>query len=273
MTTTLSLRVEHLSVAYRGRKVLDRVSMPLLEAGQVVALAGPNGAGKSTFLKALAGLIPSTGRALLNGRDCLQWSAQNRAEHIGFMPQTLPHNTGLTVLESTLTALRGANPGIRREHELKALQVIDNLGIGELSFQPLSQLSGGQKQLAALAQAVVRDSPLLLLDEPVSALDLAHQWQVMEVTRRLADEGRLVVVVLHDLTLAARWADQIAILHRGHIHSFGPPVEVINTNTLSAVWGVRARVRLCEQGKPYVLVDGPAQPQPDTLHPLKAGIL
>jgi len=273
MTTELNLHVERLGVAYGGKTVLDGVSIPTLNAGEILALAGPNGAGKSTLLKALAGLVPSTGRALLNGHNCLRWPAQKRAEHIGFMPQALPDDTYLTVLESTLTALRGAHPGIRRDHELKALRVIDSLGIGELALQPLSRLSGGQRQLAALAQAVVRDSPVLLLDEPVSALDLAHQWQVMQVTRRLASEGRVVVVVLHDLTLAAQWADKVAILHRGRVHSFGTPAEVINPQALRAVWGVCARVRLCEQGKPYVLVDGPAQPQPGTLYSLKAGNL
>src|SRR5690606_5334322 len=113
----------------------------------------------------------------------------------------------------------------------------------------------GQRQLAALAQAVVRGSPVLLLDEPVSALDLAHQWQVMHVARRLADEGRIVVVVLHDLALAAQWADRVAILHNRRIHAFGRPADIITDAALREVWGVEARVRTCEQGRAFVLID------------------
>lgn len=258
MTTPLTLQVQDLTVGYRGREVLAGISLPDLHAGELIALAGPNGAGKSTLLKSIAGLVHATGSVRLSGQNCLRWSPRERAAHIGFMPQALPEDTWLTVLEATLSALQGNGAGHRRTDELRALQVIEHLGIGELALRPLFQLSGGQRQLAALAQAVVRGSPVVLLDEPVSALDLAHQWQVMSVARRLADEGRIVIVVLHDLTLAAQWADRIAILHRRSVHSFGRPTDVITDKALQEVWGVDARVRTCEQGRPYVLVDGPA---------------
>jgi len=260
MKPPLTLQVRDLAVSYRGHEVLAGLSLPDLFAGELIALAGPNGAGKSTFLKALAGLVRATGWVRIGGEDCLRWSVRERAAHIGFMPQTLPLDTWLTVLEATLSALQGNAVGQRQSDEMRALQVIEHLGIGELALRPLFQLSGGQRQLAALAQAVVRGSPVLLLDEPVSALDLAHQWQVMSVARRLADEGRIVLVVLHDLTLAAQWADRIAILSQRNIHSFGRPADVITDKALKEVWCVQARVRSCEQGRPYVLVDGPAGP-------------
>lgn len=262
MNARLALNISELDVAYRGRKVLDAVSLPALHAGELIALAGPNGAGKSTLLKAVAGLVPATGRVFLGEHDCLRWSASERATHIGFMPQTLPEDTWLTVLEATLSALRGKEARCGRDDELHALRVIDYLGISELALRPLVELSGGQRQLAALAQTIVRGSSVVLLDEPVSALDLAHQWQVMSVARRLADEGRIVIVVLHDLTLAAQWADRVAILRQRGIHSFGRPCEVITDAALQAVWAVTARVRTCEQGRPYVLVDGPAGAAP-----------
>lgn len=269
MSMPLTLSISDLAVRYRSREALAGISLPDMRAGELIALAGPNAAGKSTLLKAVAGLVAATGRVLLRGRDCLAWSARERAAHIGFMPQTLPEDTWLTVLEATLSALRGNEAGHTREHERQALRVIEHLGIGELALRPLMQLSGGQRQLAALAQTVVRGSPLVLLDEPVSALDLAHQWQVMSVARRLADEGRIVIVVLHDLTLAAQWADRVAILHQRRIHAFGPPAEVITDTALRAVWGVAARVRICEQGRPYVLVDGPAAHHSAALNVLK----
>ncbi len=273
MSSSCTLHVDGLNVAYRGRQVLSQVALPTLRGGELIALVGPNGAGKSTFLKALAGLVPASGNVLLNKANCLKWTARERAAHIGFMPQALPEDTWLTVLESTLAALRGAQAGLSAAQELHALRVIENLGMGGLALRPLSQLSGGQRQLAALAQAVVRDSAVLLLDEPVSALDLAHQWQVMQVVRRAANEGRIVMVVLHDLTLAAQWADRVAILHQGSIHSFGEPATVINTDALRDVWRVLARVRVCEQGRPYVLVDGPASHADRATNPLNVEIL
>lgn len=258
--TVLTLEIQDLAVNYRARQVLAGISLQKIYAGEVVALVGPNAAGKSTFLKAIAGLVPATGRVLINGENCLQSPARERAQRIGYMPQTLPGDTSLTVLEATIAALGNRDPAAGSANEFDALRVLERLGIGELALQPLMQLSGGQRQLAALAQTVVRGCPLVLLDEPVSALDLAHQWQVMNVARRLADEGHIVIVVLHDLTLAAQWADLIAILHEHQVHSFGRPCNVITECALQQVWGVRARVRSCEQGRPYVLVDGPAEP-------------
>lgn len=249
------LAVRDLSVRYRRRTVLTSVDMPTVEPGELIALAGPNAAGKSTMLKAMAGLIPASGQVLYGDDDWLAWPARERVQHIGFMPQSLPEDSDLTVLEATLTAMHSGGMGARKADELHALRVIEHLGIGKLSLRPLYQLSGGQRQLAALAQTVVRDCPVLLLDEPVSALDLAHQWQVMHVARRLADEGRIVIAVLHDLALAAQWADRVAILHGGRLHSFGAPREVITDTALREVWGVQARVRNCERGRAFVLID------------------
>ncbi|HLU02173.1 MAG TPA: ABC transporter ATP-binding protein [Advenella sp.] len=258
MSAGSSLHIENLGVHYRQRTVLSNVVLPDIQPGQLIALAGPNAAGKSTLLKAIAGLVPASGQIRYGPDDWSDWSAGKRVAHIGFMPQTTTETSNLTVLEATLVALQCGRAGVRKDDELTALRVIEHLGIGPLALRSLQQLSGGQRQLAALAQAVVRGSPVLLLDEPVSALDLAHQWQVMNVARRLANEGRIVIVVLHDLTLAAQWADRIAILHNRRIHAFGRPNCIITDALLREVLGVRARVRTCEQGRPFVLVDAVA---------------
>ncbi len=260
MTSPRTLQIKDLSVHYRQRQVLSNVSLEGVRCGELIALAGPNAAGKSTLLKAIAGLVPASGQVRFGDDDWSHWSAGKRVEHIGFMPQSTSESSNLTVLEATIVALQCGRVGARRKDEFDALRVIEHLGIGELALRPLHQLSGGQRQLAALAQAVVRGSPILLLDEPVSALDLAHQWQVMHVARRLADEGRIVIVVLHDLALAAQWADRIAILHQQRIHAFGSPNAIITDTLLRDVWGVQARVKTCERGRPYVLVDTVATP-------------
>ena len=252
------LHIDDLRVHYRHREVLCGVDLHDIRPGELVALAGPNAAGKSTLLKAIAGLVPASGQIRYGNQNWSGWSAGKRVEHIGFMPQTSAESSNLTVLEATLVALQCGRTGPRKDDELNALRIIEHLGIGELALRALHELSGGQRQLAALAQAVVRGSPILLLDEPVSALDLAHQWQVMNVARRLADEGRIVIVVLHDLALAAQWADRIAVLHKQRIHAFGRPNDIITDSLLRDVWGVQARVRTCEQGRPFVLVDAVA---------------
>ncbi|NYT83598.1 ABC transporter ATP-binding protein [Alcaligenaceae bacterium] len=276
MNAARSLSIKNLTVHYRRHEVLAGVDLCGIRPGEIIALAGPNAAGKSTLLKAIAGLVPAKGQVFYGDSDWLGWTARRRVEHIGFMPQSIPEDNNLTVLEAALTALQsggisprrraglgsdpiGSDPNPARNDELDALRVIERLGIGHLALRPLYQLSGGQRQLAALAQAVVRGSPVLLLDEPVSALDLAHQWQVMHVARRLADEGRIVIVVLHDLALAAQWADRVAILHQRRIHSFGPPNDTITDAALREVWGVEARVRTCERGRAFVLIDALAK--------------
>ncbi|WP_068635257.1 ABC transporter ATP-binding protein [Thauera butanivorans] len=259
--TTPALEVRHLTVSYRNRPVLGDLSLPPLLPGQLVALVGPNATGKSTLLRALARLVPASGQARWDGQDLLAMPAAALARTIGYMPQSLPETAALNVLEVTLTAMQArALPA--REEELAAMAVLERLGIDDLAMRRLDQLSGGQRQVAALAQAIARDSPILLLDEPTSALDLRHQWRVMDTVRRLADGGHLVITVLHDLALAAQWADHILVIHRGRLHACGTPQAAITPEMLRTVYGVEARVQHCERGRTMVLIDGPAEAPP-----------
>lgn len=249
------LSLNHLNVGYGRRPVLRDLSLPLIRPGEVTVLAGPNAAGKSTLLRAIARLAPATGEIRLDGEDLRSLSAAARAKKIGFMPQTLPSGAALSVLETVIAALRagqaveGGRPGQR------AMEVLTRLGIEQLALSDLDQLSGGQRQMVSLAQAIVRDPRLLLLDEPTSALDLARQVRLLGELRRIAAEGRVVLAVLHDLALAARWADRIAILHQGSLYAFGPPAEVLTPVMLAEVYGVRARVETCSQGHLMVQID------------------
>lgn len=258
-----ALEIRDLTVRYRQRAVLHGLTLPALQPGRVLALVGPNGAGKSTLLRALAGLIPATGLAALGKHELLTLLPSTRAEMVSFMPQHVPPGTTMTVLEATLVATHGLHMHQPLE---QSLQVLQQLGIAHLAMQALSSLSGGQRQMAALAQAVVRNCPVLLLDEPVSALDLAHQWQVLHSVQSLARAGRIVCMVLHDLTLAAQWADDIALLQGGQLLAFGPPQLAITPELLRTAYGVHSRVRHCEQGRIYVMVDGLATP-PSSLSP------
>lgn len=240
MTLPDTLTVSGLSVRYGRRSALDGLTLPPIAAGSVTALVGPNGAGKSTILKALAQIIPSTGPLRFGAHDLRSTGRRDRSSLIGFMPQALPQGTELTVIESVIVAMHGT---VAREAlERQAMAVLQRLDIVEHALSPLDRLSGGERQLVSLAQAIARRPRLLFLDEPTSALDLARQLQVMQWVRSLAIEGAAVIVVLHDLSLAARWADQLIVLDHGRLYAAGMPQDVLTPAMLADVYGVHARV-------------------------------
>ncbi len=264
MTHASSLVVSGLSAGYSGRPVIRSLSLAPIGSGSVTALVGPNAAGKSTLLRALAGLVPSVGSIVLGQTDLNGLTASQRALHVGYMPQTLPKNAELTVLEGVIGAIKAtpwADRPAGRNAEEHAVETLERLGILELAMEGIGRLSGGQRQLASLAQAIVRAPALLLLDEPTSALDLRHRLDVMTVIRSLADEGQIVIMVLHDLTLAARWADDLIMLHHGAAVAHGAPELALSPATLASVYGVAARIERCSRGSLSVLVDGPALSQ------------
>lgn len=261
-----SLAITALSVGYPKRQVLSGLTLAPLPAGSLTALVGPNAAGKSTLLRALAGLLSAAGSIRLGELELIGLHRRARAGHVGFMPQTLPAGAALTVIESVISALKATplDGAGMPEHEIRAraVAVLERLDIVGLALEPLDALSGGQRQLASLAQAIIREPKLLLLDEPTSALDMRHQVQVMGVVRALADAGCIVVVVLHDLAVAARWADRIVALSRGAVVGEGCAAEVITPAMLAEVYGVEARIERCSAGRLQILVDGLAQSAP-----------
>lgn len=253
------LHIRGLTAGYGARSVLRGLHAAALPEGTVTALLGPNGSGKSTLLKTLAGLNPMQGGELeLDGADFARLPAAQRAAHAMYMPQALPKGVHMTVFESVLVAARSGRHG-KPGHALMAdaMDVLMELGISALANRYLDELSGGQKQLASLAQALVRRPRLLLLDEPLSALDLNYQFHVMDVLRRQTRLHRLItLVVLHDLNIALRHADRALLLHGGALLAEGAPAHVVTPDTLRRAYGVRARVERCPQGQPQVHVDG-----------------
>lgn len=242
-----SLKLSGLSVGYARRKVIDDLTLPPIVPGHVVSLIGPNAAGKTTLLRAIAGLHPAEGSLHLGKRELLALPLADHARLVTYMPQSLPQRVALSVLEGVIGALRAspvAGPMLSDTELLdRAMDVIERVGIAPLAMSGLDHLSGGQRQLASLAQALVRAPRVLLLDEPISALDLHYQLRVMKLVRALARErGMIVIMVLHDLAIAARWSDRIIVLSNGKVAADGEPAEAITASVLADVYKVVARV-------------------------------
>jgi iron complex transport system ATP-binding protein len=255
------LEASHIAIGYGHKPVIHDLTLPRLARGSITALIGPNAAGKSTLLRGLAGLEKMQGTLHLDGVDLTLLAHRERAKRIAYMPQALPPAIALTVLEAVVGALRAAfanGDAIHtRDHLRRAYDVLDSIGIADLAMRSLTELSGGQRQLASLAHAIVRAPEVLLLDEPTSALDLRYQMRVMECAKGLARERNMIVVaVLHDIGLAARYADQVAVLSAGWLVGFGAPSEAITSEMLAEIYGVRARVGTCELGTLQIIVDG-----------------
>jgi len=255
------LQLNNLKIFYGRRLVINGLSTAsALQPGQVIALVGSNGSGKSTLLKSMAGLVQiASGSIVFNGSDLERTSFRERARQVAYVPQNLLGAVHLSVFESVLAAASAtlANTTVSPEHLEKVQAVLDRLGISHLSMRYLDSLSGGQKQLVGLAQALVRQPRLLLLDEPLSALDLNYQFHVMDLIRReTRQHGLITIIVLHDLSTALRHADHCLVLHDGTLIGDGIPSAVIDSALLATVYGVRARIEPCSQGFSQVVVDG-----------------
>ncbi|MBP2314832.1 ABC transporter ATP-binding protein [Azospirillum soli] len=258
-----ALTVRGLHAGYGGRTVIERLSLPAMVPGRLVALVGPNAAGKSTLLRAMAHLVRMRGEIRLGGIDLARLKPAERAATIGFMPQSLPDDVSLSVLESVIAAITvTAGGGDGTPVAERALDVLEDLGVADLASRTLNLLSGGQKQVVSLAQAIACAPPVLLLDEPTSALDPARQFQIMCIVKGYAVAGRIVVAVMHDLALAAQWADEIVVLTRGRLHGAGPPADILTPGMLAEVYGIAARVERCSEGRLQILVDGVVPPRP-----------
>lgn len=253
------LELNNLKIAYGKQTVINNFSLAPIKSGQVISLLGPNASGKSTLLKALAGLLkPKHGNINLGEHDLSLLSFEQRAQHVVYLPQSLPESVHLRVFESVLVAAKAtkAAPHENLNHA-DIHQLLERLGINHLSMHYLDQLSGGQKQLVGLAQALIRRPKLLLLDEPLSALDLNYQFHVMNLLRQETYQRHLTtVIVLHDLNIALTHSDYAVLIKDGELLKEGIPTEVITSNSLAMGYGVVARIETCSKGNKHVMVDG-----------------
>jgi len=251
----VTLRVDGLSFGYGSRLVLDGVSLAVLCPGEVTAVVGPNAAGKSTLFRCIAGLLPARASMLLNGQAVRTSEDRRKLRRlVTYLPQEYASMAALTVFEVVLVARQQSASWIVGEAELgQVAGILDELNLDHLALRYLSELSGGQRQMVAVAQALAREPRVLLLDEPTSSLDLQRQLELLHLVRRLASERRMTILVaLHDLNLAGRFADRLVMLHHGTVYADGAPADVLTELSLWQVYGVEARVERDQDGFPRV---------------------
>jgi len=234
----VTMRADGISVERGGRTVLDHVDLTV-HAGEVLALVGPNGAGKSTLLAALSGDQPvAAGVVELDGKPLSDWSHSEMSRRRAVLPQQ--HTVGFSFTARQVVRM-GRAPWQRTPRSADDDKLIDHCldvcDVRHLADRPFSVLSGGERARVALARVLAQSTETVLLDEPTAALDLGHQEAVMRIARNRAADGAAVVVVLHDLGLAAAYADRICILENGRAAADGPPAEVLTEELLSRVYG------------------------------------
>jgi iron complex transport system ATP-binding protein len=240
------LRAERLSLGYRDRRVIDDLTLDL-PAGRVTAILGPNGCGKSTLLRALARLLPPLGgRVTLDGVDVHTADTRALARKIAILPQLPLAPDGIWVNE---LIRRGRAPWRSflapwtAADEAACTRALAAVGVEDLAERPLGELSGGQRQRAWIALVLAQDTPIVLLDEPTTWLDLPHQIEVLSLLReRNRETGTTVVSVLHDLNLAARFSDHLVLLGPEGLVATGAPAEVITPDNLQTAFGLKALV-------------------------------
>jgi len=255
------LQIENLSVSYGERVVLQGVTFNV-NSGEVVALVGPNGAGKSTLIRAVSGVVPARGGEVrINGTLLSRLSTMERARYLAVVPQARSLPPAFTVYESVLL---GRTPHVGwlgrtgpHDHE-RVHYALEHTQMLPLAERYVGELSGGEQQRVLLARALAQDTPVLLLDEPTTHLDLQHRESLIRLIRELALHKDLaILMVLHDLNLAGLYADRVALLVAGQLQAIGGAADVLTAERLSSVYHMPVRVMPHpEYGTPLVLPDG-----------------
>ena len=248
--------IRDLVVDVPGRRLLDGITLEL-PAGKVIALIGHNGSGKSTLLKVLARQVPGRGHIRFEGRALADWRPRDHARRLAFLPQTTPPAEGMLVRE--LVALgrypwHGALGRFGPRDDAAVTRAMLECGVADFAHRLVDTLSGGERQRVWLAMMVAQEAGTLLLDEPISALDIAHAVEVLALVRRMCHEqDRSAVIVLHEVNMAARFCDHIVALKGGRLALQGTPSDLMRADALHDIYGLPMQVLTRKNGAPVAV--------------------
>jgi iron complex transport system ATP-binding protein len=248
----MKLVTENLSFAYGKMDVLKNISLEL--SPMVTIIIGPNGAGKSTLIKCIGGVLPTAGSILLDGRPIGPQYKEFPGRMMSYLPQSSANDAGITVFEAVLLGLLDSlSLRVGKDELEKVEEVLKELEMEDIAHRQLNELSGGQQQMAYIAQAIIKDPKVILLDEPLNGLDIHHQFEILNLVSALTSRKEIITVMaMHDLNLAAKYADCIVVMNKGEVQSFGQPSDVLTREMIRTVYRVEAEVTTDARGIPFI---------------------
>ena len=248
----MKLEVEDFRFSYGREEILKGISLQA-ESG-LTTIIGPNGAGKSTFVKCLAGVLkPSSGAASFGGENLLTVKGMKTDVRMAYMPQEQPHFTSLSVLEVVLLGrVRELGLKVNEKDIDTAYGSLERLNLEEFAKRPFNELSGGQSQMVMIAQCLASEPDFIILDEPINNLDIRRELEMFEVMDEITRKDNLTtLMILHDINMASKYSDNLAVFREGEMHSFGKPADIISEEMLRDVYGIEAHVEMC-RGVPRI---------------------
>lgn len=263
----MQVKVDNVEFSYSSVPVLDGISLDMNGPG-FISILGPNGVGKSTLIHCINKILqPTSGSVFVDGKDVSEVSIKDLAKEIGYVPYSANDSFPLTVVD---TVMMGRHPHAKWNTLDRDLDIVYDtlkmLGISHLAMRQFNELSAGQHQKVMLARGLVQEPRILLLDEPTSNLDVRHQLDVTKMLKRLAVERNILIIMIsHDINIAAKYADQIILMFQGRIFDVGTPCEVITEENLKTVYGVTSRV-IPDGDRPHVILED-ALPMNDDANP------
>ncbi len=251
----MELNIDGVGFSYPSKKVLNDVSANF-EGPQLVAILGPNGVGKSTLIHCIDRILkPSEGHVMLDGKDTYEYHMKEMAKKVGYVPYASSDMFPMSVVDAVLLGRHPHSNWKSTKDDVRLVfSVLKRLGIDDLAKSQFNELSAGQHQKVMLARGLVQEPEIMLLDEPTANLDVKHQLGVTQILRDIAHEdGVLIIMICHDLNIAAKYADSIIMMKDGTIFATGTPDEVLIEENIRAVYDVECRI-IEDQGRPHVIL-------------------